>query len=36
MGSFPGVDQCLWKVQLLQRSAIDQAGWKTSGGDRDK
>lgn len=36
MGSFPGVDQCLWKVQLLQRSAIDQEGWKTSGGDRDK
>lgn len=35
-GSFPGVDQCLWKVQLLQRSGIDQAGRKASGGDHDE
>ena len=35
-GSFPGVDQCLWKLRFLQRSAIDQAGRKTGGGDRDE
>lgn len=36
MAASSGVDQCLWKVQLLQRRAFDQAGRKVSGGDHDE